>query len=405
MRLSGASLRGALEAPGRALLSAALAEARDRGHPLWLVGGGVRDLALGRPMHDLDLAVDVDAGRFARAVARRLGRAGVEVGAEPRFGTASVRLGGRALDLARLRREVYDRPGALPTVSPTRSIEVDLGRRDFSVNAVALRLDGPRVEVIDPFGGLDDLAAGRLRVLHPRSFEDDATRLWRGARTAAICDLAPDGATAELIAAGTGHLATISGERLWGEVARTALRGRAGRTLALADAWGVLAGTHPALRLDSATGTALARRPGPHAPALLAALLLAPLDDAATILDRLAAPRPAREAVLAVAALLAAGRVPRDMDRFDRLAGPGEARIAARWLDPAAQPALQRDLTRWERIGPHLDAAALQALGVPHGPALGRTLARLRRERYLGILRTRAQARDAVRRWLSDDAN
>ena len=366
-------------------------------------------------MRDLDVAIAGEVARFAHAVAARLGRAMAEVVTEPRFGTAAVRAGAAALDLARLRRERYAAPGALPVVSFTASLEADLGRRDFSVNAVALCLHAPdlggaRGAIVDPFGGLADLAARRLRVLHARSFADDATRLWRGARTAAICDLAPDLETARLIAAARPYLHAISGERLWAELARTAERGRAGRALALADAWGVLRGTHPALALSPEATAALARRPTPLPPARLAALLIAPLAsprERRAALDRLAAPRAARQAVEGAARLLEAGRAATGsraaaLDALAPLAGlPVEARLAARWLDPPGQPPLQRALARWERARPALDAAALQRLGVPRSPALGRTLDRLRRARYLGTLGTPAAARRAVRRWIS----
>ncbi|MGE3856676.1 MAG: hypothetical protein AB7G21_06950 [Dehalococcoidia bacterium] len=408
-----------MTAPERALLDAARAQADAAAVPLWLVGGAVRDLALGRDVHDLDLALAGDAGAFAAGVIARLparSRPLATLEAEPRFGTASVRLteGDAAaeaiparLDLARLRTEHYVSPGALPVVAQADNIEADLARRDFTVNAMALGLAGGVAGVIsDPAGGLTDLAARRLRVLHPRSFEDDATRLWRGARTAALFDLAPDEATARLIAAGTAYLNTISGDRITAELAFTARRGRAGRTLALAEAWGVLRGTHPALRLHEATRRALRRRTGPLPVEVLLALLIAPDDVAAqrrAILERLAVSRALAGTVEHAAALLAAGRAgDATPEALARLGGATEAaRTAARWLDPERQPSLQRDLRRWERTRPALDAATLMRLGMPQGPRLGAALDGLRRARYLGTLRTRAEAMRAVRRRLT----
>src|SRR5690606_1894726 len=101
----------------------------------------------------------------------------------PRFMTAAVRAGEVAIDVATARRETYDYPGALPRVEPA-AIEEDLGRRDFTVNAMALPLQGAP-ELLDPHGGLADLEAGTLRLLHEASVRDDPTRALRAARYAA----------------------------------------------------------------------------------------------------------------------------------------------------------------------------------------------------------------------------
>lgn len=144
-------LEAALVEPLRELLRVAKATAEAERVELWAVGGAVRDLAVGIGVRDLDLAVAGDAGGLATAVAERTGGAAT---VEARFGTASVEAGGCRIDLAALRTERYARPGALPTVRLGASIEEDLARRDFSVNAVALGLAGARAgEVIDPFGG------------------------------------------------------------------------------------------------------------------------------------------------------------------------------------------------------------------------------------------------------------
>ena len=404
MRPSLPQLRSLLKPAELALLDAAITEATTSGVPLWLVGGAVRDLALRRPVHDLDLALPFAAAPFAAAVVARLG-ANATVEDESRFGTASVRFEDARLDLARLRSERYVSSGALPEVTFVDRVEDDLARRDFSVNAMALGLAGEQPDVVvDPFEGLNDLAVRRLRVLHPRSFEDDATRLWRGARTAAVFDLAPDEATARLIAEGARYLDTISGDRITAELKFTARRGRAGRTLALADAWGILRGTHPALRLDASTGRALQHRAS-HVPfEVFMALLLTPLPERTAILERLSASRAVTTAVEQAARLIEAGAGDATPEVLAGLAGvTGDARTAARWLDPERQPALQSDLGRWERTRPPLDAEELMRLGVPRGPALGVALDRLRRARYLGTLGTRAEARRAVREWAAQE--
>lgn len=170
---------------------------------LWVVGGAVRDLLLGIPPHELDLvttgAVDELAARLGPIVARH-----------ERFGTVEVEpQAGVRYDVARARRESYADPGALPDVEPVDRIEDDLGRRDVSLNAIALRLrDGRLVEVP---GARDDLAAGRLRVLHDRSFVDDPTRVWRVARYASRLGFGVEPETRALAAA--ADPSTVSGAR------------------------------------------------------------------------------------------------------------------------------------------------------------------------------------------------
>lgn len=144
---------------------------------VWVVGGAVRDLLLGITPHELDLVttgpVDELAQRLAPVVARH-----------DRFGTVEVEPSpGVRYDIARARRESYAAPGALPDVTPVDTVEADLQRRDVTINAMALRVrDG--AFAAHP-GALDDLAAAVLRVLHPASFRDDPTRVWRVARYAA----------------------------------------------------------------------------------------------------------------------------------------------------------------------------------------------------------------------------
>src|SRR3990170_1312565 len=143
------------------------------GVELYVVGGAVRDLLLGVPVGDADLVVEGDAAALAARLARGLG---ARVVRHPRFGTATVRTDRFRLDFARARTERYARPGALPVVRPGR-LAGDLARRDFTINATALRLTGREAgALVDPFGGQEDLSRRAVRVLHDRSFQDDPTR-------------------------------------------------------------------------------------------------------------------------------------------------------------------------------------------------------------------------------------
>ncbi|MGB8981046.1 MAG: hypothetical protein WCC12_04155 [Anaerolineales bacterium] len=159
--------------------------ATQRGLPLYIVGGSVRDLVLGRPLHDLDLIVEGDAIGLARALASKHGGG---VTAHTKFGTAKwflpKRLTPDTLDLISARSETYKQPAALPTIKPG-SLADDLRRRDFTINALAVRLDGSHFgELRDDLGSMQDIEKRIVRVLHPRSFIDDPTRMYRAVRYA-----------------------------------------------------------------------------------------------------------------------------------------------------------------------------------------------------------------------------
>ena len=153
---------------------------------VYLVGGAVRDLLLGRAPRELDVVVEGDVD----ALATRLAAGGEHV-AHERFGTATVRDGDCCWDLASARGETYARPGALPDVFGA-GIEQDLQRRDVTINAIALDLAGG--ELCAAPHAHEDLRGGRLRVLHDASFTDDPTRLWRDRALRRAAGVRPGGA-------------------------------------------------------------------------------------------------------------------------------------------------------------------------------------------------------------------
>ena len=216
-------LEGLRELPGgRELLE--LARGRT---DVELVGGAVRDLLLGGTPRELDVVVADDAAAFAGELAGRLSAlAGQSTGelfqssSHERFRTALVWWEGSRIDVATRRSERYPQPGALPEVIEGTP-EEDLQRRDFTVNAIALSLGGAhRGELRAVPGALEDLSAGRLRVLHDRSFIDDPTRLLRLARYHARLSFAIDEHTAGLAAAAvsSGALDTVSLARIGAEL-------------------------------------------------------------------------------------------------------------------------------------------------------------------------------------------
>jgi len=241
-----------------------------------LVGGAVRDLLLSRTPRELDVVVADDAAGLARELAAMLGANTIE---HKRFGTAAVQWEEGRIDIAERRAESYPAPGALPEVRPG-SIADDLQRRDFTVNAIAVRLGGAhRGELDRAEHALEDLAAGRLRVLHDLSFIDDPTRLLRLARYRARLGFQVDAHTARLAAQAIaqGALATVSSARIGAEL-RLALCERDPLVvLSALDELGVWPALGPHVSLDEALAQrALALLPydGRTDLLLMAALLL-----------------------------------------------------------------------------------------------------------------------------------
>jgi tRNA nucleotidyltransferase (CCA-adding enzyme) len=231
----------------------ALAQQRD---DLALVGGAVRDLLLERTPRELDVVLAGDVASFARELAARVdagAAAPASLTLHDRFGTAMLEWNGGRIDIAERRAESYPAPGALPQVRPGSS-EEDLERRDFTVNAIAVALGGERRgELTSVAHALEDLDAGRLRVLHERSFIDDPTRLLRLARYRARLGFELESRTEALAtrALQEGALMSVSRARAGAEL-RLAL-GEAGAAAALDSMGelGVLAALAPGLRFES----------------------------------------------------------------------------------------------------------------------------------------------------------
>jgi tRNA nucleotidyltransferase (CCA-adding enzyme) len=329
--------------------------------PVYLVGGAVRDLLLGQPRADVDLVVAGDAA----ALAARLGGAAAE---HERFGTVKVEVGGHELDIASARTETYPEPGALPVVAAADSVEVDLGRRDFTINALAIPLAGePRL--IDPFGGREDLEAGLLRVLHERSFEDDPTRAIRAARYGSRFGFSLEPETYELLR--RTDLATVSADRRRAELERLAAEptGRVG--LCLLAGWGLIDLRDGGGELMEAVEELL-KQPEwaalvPREQALIAAAL-GP-EGAERVLASMPTPKPG-EAV----------EVAERRDPVELILGRA---LGASWLD--------RYLTVWSKVELEIDGADLIGAGVPQGPAIGRGLRAAKSRRLEGEVSGREQ--------------
>jgi poly(A) polymerase len=201
----------------------------------WLVGGMLRDRALGRETSDLDVVLPDEPQEGARAIARAARRVGVQAAAFPlseTFGAWRVvaRDGSWQVDVEALRGH---------------SIEADLALRDFTVNAIAEPLGGG--EPFDPLGGLDDLAARRLRMVGARAFEDDPLRVLRLARIAVELGFGAEPATIQAAASHAGALSNVSPERVFAELQRIVASERAPEGLELLERLGATAVVLPEL--------------------------------------------------------------------------------------------------------------------------------------------------------------
>jgi len=200
------------------LLAAIGAEAEAAGLRAYLVGGWVRDLLLHEENLDLDVMVEGDGVAFAQRLGVRLGG---RVHTHPRFETAVVALpGGTKIDVATARAEYYESPGALPTVVHG-NVKMDLLRRDFTINALALALNPGRFgTLLDYFGGLQDLHDRVIQVLHSLSFVEDPTRVFRAIRFEQRLHFKLGETTHRLIrdAVAKGLFETLAGPRIFGEL-------------------------------------------------------------------------------------------------------------------------------------------------------------------------------------------
>jgi tRNA nucleotidyltransferase (CCA-adding enzyme) len=299
-----------------------------------VVGGFTRDTLVGRRPREVDVVVEGDAAAFAKKL-------GGTLTTHPAFGTAQATRDGWTVDVAAARSERYPAPGALPLVEPA-PLRDDLLRRDFTVNAIAVTLvDGGMVAAPH---ALEDLVAGRLRVLHEASFTDDPTRILRLARYAQRTGFSVEAGTAELASQAT--LATVSGARIGAELALI-LRER--------DPLGVLEGLQA--KLPIVVERALVAR----------ALALAPADADRDLLILAAVMRDGRAGAEWLESLELGARA-RDV----LVAAPSAASLAAD-LAAAAQPSSIRSLVQ----GVPVELVALAgALGA--GDAVSRWFGELR---------------------------
>jgi tRNA nucleotidyltransferase (CCA-adding enzyme) len=363
--------------------------------PAYLVGGAVRDLLRGAEAVDLDLAVEGDARSAARALAERLGGTARE---HERFGTATVRTPDLTFDLAATRTEAYDEPGALPRVAAA-TLADDLKRRDFTINAMAVALAGDDLgHLYDPHGGLADLEAGVVRILHAGSFLDDPTRLLRAVRyeTRLGFQMDEDSERAARAALAEDALSTVSGKRVRDELMDLLAEHEAPAAVERMRELGLDRALHPSLDPDpdlvasaSLGGTAIG---ADRALAALAALVASGPEELDLWLadlqlearDRDAVARAAQSGPAIAAGLAERERVPSEL--LDLLGDePPEALALALAYGAPSDPIL-RWVTELGAVRLEIGGDDLLAAGVAEGPALGRALEETLRRKLDGLV-------------------
>jgi len=387
-------------------------EAGALGQRLYLVGGAVRDLMLGRPNLDFDLVVTGDAPHLARQLAKTHGE---RVTIHRQFGTAKFRRGNLTIDLVTARSETYAKPGALPTVQPG-TIWDDLLRRDFSINAMAIDLSPASFgELVDSHSGRSDLERGLIRILHERSFIDDATRILRALRYEQRLTFVLEQDTERLLRQHKSMLDTISGDRIRRELELILKEDCPERILERAEKLGVLQELHPSLRGNGwlAEKFSEARQLAPPDPAFYLSLLAYRLTDEEneSLIARL---NIAGELELIMRQVLQLKRdlpsladptlPPSSTYRLLKHYVPKAITTCALACDsPSTRSHLELYLSELRYVKTSLDGDDLKRMGVAPGPRLGKMLEALQEAKLDGSVSTREEEEALVRQLMGEN--
>ncbi len=387
--------------------------AASQGQGLYLVGGVVRDLLLGQTNLDLDLVVEGNAIELAQHLAK-INRG--KITTHPRFNTAKLQWNKWSVDLATARSETYAKPGALPTVKPG-SINNDLFRRDFTINAMAIELNPSRYgELIDLYGGRDDLEHKLICVLHEKSFTDDATRIWRGLRYEQRLDFQLEPTTIKLLKRDIPMLDTISGDRIRHEIELVLKEEFPEKVLHRAEELGVLPKLSPVLKGNGwlAEKFEQARQislPNPPPVGLYLALLVYPLTNKETepLISFLRLPKSLaqtlRDAISIKAKLPSLADPELSRSSIYRLLHSYSLQaVTANSLaceSPMARRHIQLFLNKLRYVKPALTGNDLKRMGIAPGPRMKEILQRLHEARLDGKVKSKKGEVKLVEEWVN----
>jgi tRNA nucleotidyltransferase (CCA-adding enzyme) len=381
----------------------------------------VRDALLRIPSKDIDITVVGDGVRLAHLLATELG---TQAEVADRFGTATVPLeGGLHLDFVTARKETYPNPGALPEVEAS-TLEDDLARRDFTINALAvpLKRDGFG-QLVDRHGGVEDIVARLVRVLHDRSLEDDPTRIFRAVKYAERLGFKIERGTLELMlqAVRDGTLSTVSTERAVRELLTILEEPRAEAMLATLDRLGVLSSIHPGLawtyppghiKLTDESNLTPNQRRDAYLATIAAEYAYDP-NEAEALARWLRLPSPLVRLMRDAAAL--AGLWPRlsnddlrpsdvytMLNGLDRAALEAFSRFETLRADSVGWSRFQDFVTRTRGVRTQLTGDYLRALGVKEGPVYSEAMKALHNAVLDGLVSGRAEEERFLREWLRE---
>jgi len=373
--------------------------------PIYMVGGVVRDVLLERPNYDIDLVVEGNGIAFARALAEKLGG---RVREHKKFLTAVViypdKEGIEArIDVATARLEYYEYPAALPTVELS-SIKMDLFRRDFTINAMAIRLNKASFgQLVDFFGGQRDMKERTIRVLHTLSFVEDPTRILRAIRFEQRYGFKLSPATERLIKSAVDHkfLEKLSGARLFHELKLVFDDRNPVACLARMEHFDLLSAVHPCLSLRPALLSLLSslreildwyrllffeEQPQPWHVYLLGLCRLLSYQETSDIFERLGIPQKQKEDLLAlrkrirtvyplVEAWHARGGAVSELYKLlVDIPLDGVLFMMARTESEDMRKNLSHFITQWRYEKVDINGKELLAMGLSPGPLLGRIM-------------------------------
>ena len=391
------------------LIKLVAAEATASGFPLYMVGGLVRDIFIGRANLDIDLVVEGDAPALAHVLVEKYGG---KVTVHSRFGTAKwdIRNSGVGrgeissnidaqilvpdfLDLVSARSETYKHPGALPTVK-MGTIEHDLRRRDFTINTLAIRLDNPYFgELRNDLGGLEDLKLGSIRVLYPHSFIDDPTRMYRAVRYEKRFGFEIVGETLALIPEALALVDKLSPQRIKHELDLILEEPNKGQILARITELGLLKPIHAALPWDETVQLRFQVKQAPEliggryderSMAWLLWLLALSKKQIESIDKRLHFTSQLVKALLAASKLfseltqLADQKASKCVEYLDEVPLLAVYAVYLGAPEGEAKLALQKYLTEWRHVRSNITGSDLKKRGLPPGPEYYKILRNLR---------------------------